>query len=38
MVKKLGIVFLGALLVCASSMNNGFAAEKIRERLRDLYA
>lgn len=29
MVKKLGIVFLGALLVCASSMNNGFAAEKI---------
>ena len=29
MVRKLGIALLGALLVCAGSVNNGFAAEKI---------
>ena len=29
MVRKLGIALLGAFLVCAGSVNNGFAAEKI---------
>ena len=29
MVRKLGVALLGALLVCAGSVNNGFAAEKI---------